>query len=266
MTSLQIIAGAAGVHFEDQLASEKKCGHMGGKVLVPTKQFIKTLNAARLAADTLNVPTVIIARTDANAATMVTSDIDPRDKPFLTGKRSPEGFFYSNAGLDQAIARALSYAPYCDMLWCETARPNIHEARRFAEAVHAKFPGKPLAYNCSPSFNWRAYLSEKECFEFQREIAKFGYRFQFITLAGFHSLNFGMFKLAKEYIKRGMAGYADLQQEEFKMESEGFTAHKHQREVGTGYFDKVSVAVAGGTSSLTALTGSTEEQQFKSKL
>lgn len=261
-----ILAGAAGVHFEDQLASEKKCGHLGGKVLVPTNQFIKTLNAARLAADILNVPAVIIARTDANAAAMVTSDIDPRDRPFLTGKRSPEGFFYSKAGLDQAIARALSYAPYCDLLWCETAKPDLNEARRFAEAVHAKFPGKPLAYNCSPSFNWRAHLSEKECFEFQREIAKFGYRFQFVTLAGFHSLNHGMFKLAKEYKNRGMAAYSELQQDEFKMESEGFTAHKHQREVGTGYFDKVSVAVGGGSSSLTALTGSTEEQQFKSKL
>ena len=262
----KIFAGAAGVHFEDQLASAKKCGHLGGKVLVPTRQFIKTLNAARLAADVLDVPTVIIARTDANAAAMVTSDIDPRDQPFLTGKRSPEGFFYSKPGLDQAIARALSYAPYCDMLWCETSKPDLNEARRFAAAVHAKFPGKPLAYNCSPSFNWRSHLSETECFEFQREIAKCGYRFQFVTLAGFHSLNHGMFKLARDYKHRGMAAYAELQQDEFRLESQGFTAHKHQREVGTGYFDKISVAVGGGSSSLTALTGSTEEQQFKSKL
>ena len=262
----QILAGAAGVHFEDQLASAKKCGHMGGKVLVPTCQFIKTLNAARLASDILGVPTIIIGRTDANAAGMVTSDIDPRDKPFLTGKRSPEGFYYSRNGLDQAIARALAYAPYCDLLWCETSKPDVKEARRFAEAVHAKYPGKPLAYNCSPSFNWKAHLSEQECFEFQREIAKAGYRFQFVTLAGFHSLNHAMFKLAKGYKARGMAAYAELQQDEFRLEPEGFTAHKHQREVGTGYFDKVSVAVGGGASSLTALTGSTEEEQFKSKL
>ncbi len=263
---LQIYAGAAGVHFEDQLASAKKCGHMGGKVLVPTSQFIKTLNAARLASDILGTTTIIVGRTDANAAGMVTSDIDDRDKPFLTGERSPEGFFYAKAGLDQAIARALAYAPYCDLLWCETSKPNLEEARKFAKAVHAKYPGKPLAYNCSPSFNWKACLSDSECYNFQRELGKLGYRFQFVTLAGFHSLNHAMFKLAKDYKKRGMAAYADVQEDEFNLESEGFTAHKHQREVGTGYFDKVSLAVGGGVSSLTALTGSTEEEQFKSKL
>eukprot|EP00794_Sanderia_malayensis_P013995 gene13995-15453_t len=261
-----IIAGAAGVHFEDQLASAKKCGHMGGKVLVPTCQYIKSLNAARLAADILGTTTIIVGRTDANAAGMVTSDIDDRDKPFLTGERSPEGFFYSKAGLDQAINRALSYAPYCDLVWCETSKPNLAEAKKFADAVHAKFPGKPLAYNCSPSFNWKAYLSEEECFNFQKELGKLGYRFQFVTLAGFHSLNHAMFKLARDYKARGMAGYAEVQEDEFKLESQGFTCHKHQREVGTGYFDKVSLAVGGGVSSLTALTGSTEEEQFKSKL
>ena len=239
---------------------------MGGKVLVPTSQFIKTLNAARLASDILGTAAVIIARTDANAAGMITSDIDPRDHRFLTGKRSPEGFFHAKAGLDQAIARAISYAPYADLVWCETSKPNLAEARKFAQAVHSVYPNKPLAYNCSPSFNWKAYLSESECYNFQKELGKIGYRFQFVTLAGFHSSNHAIFKLSSEYKKRGMAAFAEIQADEFRLESEGFTAHKHQREVGTGYFDKISLAVGGGTSSLTALTGSTEEEQFHSKL
>lgn len=263
--SVQIVAGAAAVHFEDQLASEKKCGHMGGKVLVPTQQFIKVLNAARLAADTLGVPTIIVGRTDANAAALVTSDIDPNDRPFLTGERTPEGFFRAKAGLDQAIARALAYAPYCDMLWCETGKPNLEEARRFAHAIHARYPGKPLAYNCSPSFNWKANLSDREIAVFQRELGKLGYRFQFITLAGFHSINHAMFKLAHDYKDRGMAAYTKIQEDEFAMAKDGFTAHKHQREVGTGYFDKIAMAISGGTTSTAALTGSTEEEQFSQR-
>ena len=236
-------------------------------MLVPTCQFIKTLNAARLASDVMGVPTIIIGRTDANAAALVTSDIDPRDKPFLTGERTPEGFYRAKAGLDQAIARAISYAPYCDVIWCETAKPNIEEARRFAQSVHAKYPGKPLAYNCSPSFNWRANLSDAEIAIFQKELGKLGYRFQFVTLAGFHVLNQAMFKLARDYRDNGMAAYVKVQKDEFEMEKDGFTAHKHQREVGTGYFDQISLAVSGGISSVTALTGSTEEEQFnKSKL
>ena len=238
---------------------------MGGKVLVPTQQFIKVLNAARLAADTLDVPTIIVGRTDANAAALVTSDIDPRDKPFLTGERTPEGFFRSRAGLDQAITRALAYAPYCDVLWCETGKPNLQEARRFAQAVHARYPGKPLAYNCSPSFNWKANLSDQEIAVFQKELGKLGYRFQFITLAGFHSLNHAMFKLALDYKTNGMSAYTKIQEDEFAMAKEGFTAHKHQREVGTGYFDKLGQAIAGGVTSTAALKGSTEEEQFSQR-
>ena len=253
------------MHFEDQLASEKKCGHMGGKVLVPTQQFIKVLNAARLAADVLDVPLVIVGRTDANAAALVTSDIDPYDQPFLTGQRTPEGFFRTRAGLDQAIARGLAYAPYCDVVWCETGKPNLEEARRFATAIHARYPGKPLAYNCSPSFNWKANLSDAEIAVFQRELGKMGYRFQFVTLAGFHSLNHAMFKLARDYRDNGMSAYTKVQEDEFRQSKNGFTAHKHQREVGTGYFDQVSMAISGGQSSTTALKGSTEEEQFTQK-
>ncbi|XP_028400314.1 uncharacterized protein LOC114523551 [Dendronephthya gigantea] len=261
-----IKAGAAGIHLEDQLASEKKCGHMGGKVLVPTQQFIRLLNAARLAADVMGTTTVIVGRTDANSAGLVTSDIDPRDKPFLTGARTPEGFFRSRAGLDQAIARALAYAPYCDVLWCETSKPNIEEARRFAQAVHAKFPGKPLAYNCSPSFNWKANLNDHEIAVFQKELGRLGYRFQFVTLAGFHSLNHAMFKLARDYRDNGMTAYTKIQEDEFSQAKFGFTAHKHQREVGVSYYDAIAMAVSGGSSSVTALKGSTEDEQFKHKL
>lgn len=262
ITKSMILAGAAGVHFEDQLASEKKCGHMGGKVLLPTQQFIKVLNAARFATDVMGVPTVIIGRTDAESAALVTSDIDPRDQPFLTGERTAEGFYRSTAGLQQAIARGLSYAPYCDIIWCETGKPNLDEAYMFADGIHSMFPGKPLAYNCSPSFNWKANLSDKEIAEFQKELGKMGYRYQFITLAGFHSLNHAMFKLARDYRDHGMSAYTKIQEDEFAQAQLGFTAHKHQREVGTGYFDQVSMAVSGGTSSTTALEGSTETEQF----
>ena len=261
----QIAAGASAVHFEDQLASEKKCSHMGGKVLVPTQQFIKVLNAARLAGDVLDIPIVIVGRTDAYAAALVTSDIDPYDRPFLTGERTPEGFFCAKAGFDQAIARAIAYAPYCDVLWCETKKPNLEEARRFAEAIHARYPGKILAYNCSPSFNWKANLSDAEIAVFQEEIGKLGYRFQFVTLPGFHSLNHAMFKLARDYRDNGMAAYTKIQEDEFEEAKNGFTAHRHQREVGTGYFDRVSLAINGGTSSITAMKGSTEEEQFTQK-
>jgi isocitrate lyase len=257
-----IEAGAAGVHFEDQLASEKKCGHMGGKVLIPTQQAIRNLVAARLAADVMGVPTILIARTDANAANMVTSDIDPRDREFITGERTPEGFFRTRAGLDQAIARGLAYAPYADLIWCETSEPNLDEARKFAEAIHAKYPGKMLAYNCSPSFNWKKKLDDDTIARFQKELGKMGYKFQFVTLAGFHALNYSMFELARGYKERGMAAYAELQQAEFAAEKYGYTATKHQREVGTGYFDEVSLVITGGTSSTTALKGSTEEEQF----
>lgn len=260
-----IKAGAAGIHLEDQLASEKKCGHMGGKVLVPTQQFIRLLNAARLAADVLGTTTVIVGRTDANSAGLVTSDIDPRDKPFLTGERTPEGFFRCRAGLDQAIARALAYAPYCDVLWCETGKPNLEEARRFAQAVHARFPGKPLAYNCSPSFNWKANLNDREINIFQKELGKLGFRFQFVTLAGFHSLNHAMFKLARDYRDNGMTAYTKIQEDEFALAKFGFTAHKHQREVGVSYYDAIAMAVSGGNSSVTALKGSTEDEQFKTQ-
>jgi len=257
-----IEAGAAGVHFEDQLASEKKCGHLGGKVLVPTSQFIKTLTAARLAADVLEVPTLVIARTDADAAKMLTSDVDPYDHPFLTGERSAEGFHHVKNGLDQAISRGLAYAPYADLVWCETSKPDLEEARMFAEAIHEVHPNKLLAYNCSPSFNWKQNLSDAEIAKFQRELAAMGYKFQFVTLAGFHSLNFGMFDLARRYKEAGMAAYSTLQEAEFASESNGYTATKHQREVGTGYFDAVKNAIDGGKSSTLALKGSTEEAQF----
>ena len=257
-----IEAGAAGVHFEDQLASEKKCGHMGGKVLIPTAQAVRNLISARLAADVMGVPTVLVARTDANGANLITSDIDPADHEFLTGERTMEGFYRVRAGLDQAIARGLSYAPHADVIWCETSEPNIEEARRFAEAIHAEHPGKLLAYNCSPSFNWKAKLSEEDIATFQKQLGEMGYKFQFITLAGFHALNYSMFELAHEYRERGMAAYSELQQAEFAAEKYGYTATKHQREVGAGYFDEVAQVIAGGTASTTALTGSTEEAQF----
>ncbi|UTR16491.1 isocitrate lyase [Salipaludibacillus sp. LMS25] len=258
-----IEAGAAGVHFEDQLSSEKKCGHLGGKVLLPTQTAVRNLIAARLAADVMDVSTVLIARTDANAADLITSDVDDYDAPFLTGERTAEGFYKTKAGLDQAIARGLAYAPYADLLWCETAEPNIDEARRFAEAIHEKYPGKLLAYNCSPSFNWKAKLDDASIEDFQKELSDMGYKFQFVTLAGFHALNHGMFELARHYKTRGMAAYSDLQQAEFASERHGYTATRHQREVGTSYFDDVAQVVTGGTSSTTALKGSTESEQFQ---
>ncbi|WP_429708275.1 isocitrate lyase [Bacillus rhizoplanae] len=257
-----IEAGSAGVHFEDQLSSEKKCGHLGGKVLLPTQTAVRNLVSARLAADVMGVPTLIIARTDADAADLITSDIDPVDKSFITGERTPEGFFRTKAGLDQAIARGLAYAPYADLVWCETSEPNLEDAKRFAEAIHEKFPGKLLAYNCSPSFNWKKKLDDKTIANFQKEIASYGYKFQFVTLAGFHSLNYGMFELARGYKERGMAAYSELQQAEFAAEQHGYSATRHQREVGTGYFDEVAQVITGGTSSTTALKGSTEEEQF----
>jgi isocitrate lyase len=258
-----IAAGAAGVHFEDQLASEKKCGHLGGKVLVPTSQFIRTLVAARLAADVCGVPTVLVARTDALSATLLTSDVDDRDREFVTGERTPEGFFHVRSGIEAPIARALAYAPYADVLWCETSTPDMEEARRFAEAVHERFPGKLLAYNCSPSFNWRKHLSDADIARFQRELGAMGYRFQFITLAGFHALNASMFELARGYSAEGMTAYVRLQEHEFALEEDGYTATRHQREVGAGYFDAVAEAVAaGGECSTLALKGSTEEAQF----
>ena len=262
LTKALIEAGAAGVHFEDQLSSEKKCGHMGGKVLVPTSQFIQTLVAARLAADVLGVPTLVIARTDAQDARLLTSDIDPYDEPFLTGERTPEGFFRISGGQDVAIARALAYAPYVDLVWCETSTPDLIEARRFAESVHERYPGKALAYNCSPSFNWRRNLDGTTIRKFQTELGAMGYRFQFVTLAGFHALNHSMFELALGYRDEGMQAYSELQEREFASEEHGYTASKHQREVGTGYFDAVKQVVTGGTSSTTALSGSTEETQF----
>jgi isocitrate/methylisocitrate lyase len=257
-----IEAGAAGVHFEDQLASEKKCGHMGGKVLIPTQSAIKHLVAARFAADVMGVPTLLIARTDANGAHLITSDIDPTDHRFLTAERTPEGFYHMHGGLNAAIARGLSYAPYCDLIWCETSEPNLKEAERFAKTIHEKFPGKWLAYNCSPSFNWKKKLDPETIASFQKRLAAMGYVFQFVTLAGFHALNHSMFQLALGYKERGMAAYSQLQEAEFAMESSGYTATKHQREVGTGYFDEVAQAIAGGMSSTTALKGSTEEAQF----
>ncbi len=259
-----IEAGAAGVHFEDQLSSEKKCGHLGGKVLLPTQTAVRNLISARLAADVMGTPTLVIARTDANAADLITSDVDPTDAPFITGERTPEGFFRTKAGLDQAIARGLAYAPYADLIWCETSEPSLEEAQRFAEAIHEQFPGKLLAYNCSPSFNWKKKLDDETIEKFQRELGKMGYKFQFVTLAGFHALNHSMFELARGYRDHGMAAYSKLQQAEFDSEQYGYTATRHQREVGTGYFDQVAMTITGGTSSTTALKGSTEEEQFSS--
>ncbi|HEY5294289.1 MAG TPA: isocitrate lyase [Gaiellaceae bacterium] len=256
-----IEAGAGGVHFEDQLAAEKKCGHLGGKVLVPTSQFIRTLTAARLAADVLNIPTVLVARTDALSATLLTTDVDAYDAPFISGKRTSEGFYEVQDGLDAAIARSLAYAPYADMLWFETSTPDLGEAKEYAEAIHERHPGKLLAYNCSPSFNWRQALSDAQIAGFQQQLGEWGYRFQFITLAGFHSLNAGMFELARGYREHGMTAYVELQEREFAMEPEGYTATKHQREVGAGYFDKVMQTVSKDSSTL-ALRGSTEEKQF----
>src|SRR5579859_6140704 len=257
-----IEAGAAGVHFEDQLASEKKCGHMGGKVLIPTQSAVKNLTAARLAADVMDVPTILVARTDANGAKLITSDIDPYDHAFLTGERTSEGFFRIKSGIETAISRGLAYAPYADLIWCETSEPSIEEARRFAEAIHERFPGKLLAYNCSPSFNWRKKLDAGTIATFQQQLGDMGYKFQFVTLAGFHALNLSMFELANGYRNRGMAAYSELQEREFALEATGYTATKHQREVGTGYFDEVAQVISGGQSSTTALTGSTEEEQF----
>ena len=257
-----IEAGAAAVHYEDQLASEKKCGHLGGKVLVPASSFIRTLTAARLAADICNVPTVLIARTDACSATLLTSDIDERDQPFLTGERTSEGFYMIRNGIELAIARAIAYAPYADLLWMETSTPDIEEARRFADGVHAKYPGKMLAYNCSPSFNWAKKLSADEIANFRDELASLGYKFQFVTLAGFHALNYSMYELARTYRDEGMAAYSRLQQAEFAAEKDGYTATKHQHEVGTGYFDEVTKVVSQGQASTTALDRSTEAAQF----
>jgi isocitrate lyase len=257
-----IEAGAAAVHLEDQLASEKKCGHMGGKVLVPTRNALTHLTAARLAADVCNVPTVIIARTDANGASLLTSDVDERDREFLTGERTAEGFHRVRAGIHQAIARGISYAPLADMIWCETSEPNVAEAKKFAEQVRTKFPDKLLAYNCSPSFNWKKKLDSATIAKFQRELGAMGYKFQFVTLAGFHALNYSMFNLARGYKDRGMAAYSELQEAEFAAEPQGYTATKHQHEVGTGYFDDVAQVICGGESSTTALTGSTEQEQF----
>lgn len=258
-----IEAGAAGVHFEDQLAAEKKCGHLGGKVLVPTQQFEQVLTAARLAADVAGVPTFLIARTDADSAKLLTSDIDPRDRKFITEQeRTSEGFYRVDAGLDLAIDRSLSYAPYADLLWFETSTPNLEQAQEFADAIHEKFPGKMLAYNCSPSFNWRAHLTDDEIASFQREIGAMGYKFQFVTLAGFHALNYSMFDLAQGYRERGMEAYSELQQAEFDAESRGYTATKHQREVGTGYFDEVKNVITAGKASTGAMEGSTESAQF----
>ncbi|WP_027467951.1 isocitrate lyase [Deefgea rivuli] len=257
-----IEAGAAGVHFEDQLASVKKCGHMGGKVLVPTREAIEKLVAARLAADVMGVPTIIVARTDAEAADLLTSDVDDNDKPFCTGERTMEGFYKTYPGLDQAISRGLAYAPYADLVWCETGKPDLEYARKFAEAIHAKFPGKMLAYNCSPSFNWKKNLDDATIAKFQKELGAMGYKFQFITLAGFHALNYGMFNLAHGYARNGMSAFVELQEAEFAAADRGFTAVKHQREVGTGYFDQVTQVIQQGKSSTTALTGSTEAEQF----
>ncbi len=255
-------AGAAGVHFEDQLASEKKCGHLGGKVLVPTKQFVQTLVAARLAADVCDTPTVLIARTDANSAQLLTSDIDESDHRFITGERTNEGFFRITGGIDMAIARGLAYAPYADLIWCETGKPDLDEARKFADAMHKHFPGKLLAYNCSPSFNWKKHLDDATIAKFQKELGKMGYKFQFVTLAGFHALNHSMFQLAKGYRETGMTAYSSLQQAEFGAEVDGYTATRHQREVGTGYFDSVRNAISQGQSSTGALADSTEAEQF----
>lgn len=264
-----IESGAAGVHFEDQLASEKKCGHLGGKVLVPTRTFIRTLNAARLAADIAKTDTIVMARTDAHSATLITSDIDDCDARFISGERTAEGFYRLKQGnhhsVEHAIARALSYAPYCDMLWWETSTPDLYEAREFASEIHGKYPGKLLAYNCSPSFNWRSKLDARSIETFQEQLGEMGYKFQFVTLAGFHALNLSMFELAKAYSHRGMAAYSEMQEREFAAVSHGFTAVRHQREVGTGYFDAVSLAISSGGSSTTAMAGSTEEEQFRQR-
>ena len=257
-----IEAGAAGVHFEDQLSSEKKCGHLGGKVLLPTQQFERTLISARLAADVMDTPTVLIARTDAESAKLITSDVDERDRPFLTGERTPEGFFELKGGVECAIARGLAYAPYADLIWCETSTPDLDQARKFAEAIHAEFPNKMLSYNCSPSFNWKKNLDDATIAKFQRELGAMGYKFQFVTLAGFHSLNMGMFDLAGEYSREGMAAYSRLQEKEFAAEASGYTATRHQREVGTGYFDEVSKVITAGKASTLALSESTEAAQF----
>ncbi|MFO0727319.1 MAG: isocitrate lyase [Myxococcota bacterium] len=257
-----IEAGAAGVHFEDQLSSEKKCGHLGGKVLVPTSQFIRTLVAARLAADVLEVPTLLVARTDADAAKLLTSDIDPRDRAFTTGERTPEGFFSVRAGVESAIARGVAYAPYADLVWCETSKPDLHEAKQFAEGVRKHFPNKMMAYNCSPSFNWKKHLDAGTIAKFQRELGAMGYKFQFVTLAGFHTLNFSMFELAHGYAKEGMTAYSRLQEDEFAAEAHGYSATRHQREVGTGYFDEVAQVISGGLASTLAMDGSTEKAQF----
>ncbi|MBK6324824.1 MAG: isocitrate lyase [Chloroflexi bacterium] len=263
LTKSFIEAGAAAVHFEDQLSSAKKCGHMGGKVLVPTREAVQKLIAARLAADVMGVPTLIVARTDADAANLITSDIDDNDKPFITGERSIEGYYYTQAGLDQAIARGLAYAPYADIVWCETSHPDLDQARQFADAIHAKFPGKMLAYNCSPSFNWQLNLDEETIANFQKDLGEMGYAFQFVTLAGFHNLNAGMFELSLGYRDEGMAAYARFQQKEFEMQKEhGFRAIKHQSFVGAGYFDEVQMVISHGESSTVALKGSTEEEQF----
>jgi isocitrate lyase len=258
-----IEAGAAGVHFEDQLASAKKCGHMGGKVLVPTQEAVQKLVAARLAADILAVPTLLVARTDAEAANLLTSDVDPRDRHFCTGERTAEGFYRVRNGLEQAIARGLAYAPYADLVWCETGKPDLAFAKAFAEGIRREHPEKLLAYNCSPSFNWKKHLDDETVAKFQRELGAMGYKFQFITLAGFHALNYSMFHLARGYRERGMSAYVELQEAEFAEEQAGYTATKHQREVGTGYFDEVTNVISGGASSLTALSGSTEEEQFE---
>ena len=258
-----IRAGAAGVHFEDQLASVKKCGHMGGKVLVPTQEAVQKLTAARLAADVMGVPTIILARTDAEAADLITSDVDDNDKPFLTGERTAEGFYKTYPGLEQSISRGLAYAPYADMVWCETGKPDLEFARQFAEAIRAKFPGKLLAYNCSPSFNWKKNLDDATIAKFQRELGAMGYKYQFITLAGIHNMWYHMFDLAQDYAKRGMTAYVEkVQEPEFAARDRGYTFVSHQQEVGTGYFDDVTTVIQGGASSVTALTGSTEEEQF----
>ncbi len=258
-----IEAGAAAVHFEDQLSSAKKCGHLGGKVVVPIREFVQKLVAARLAADVMDVPTLLIARTDADSARLLLSDVDPRDEPFLTGGRTEEGFFHYRGGLDAAIARGLAYAPYADLIWCETSTPNLEQARHFADAIHAVYPGKLLAYNCSPSFHWKKHLGGREIAEFQKRLGELGYRYQFVTLAGFHSLNVGMFELAREYARTGMSAYVRLQEREFALaESEGYSAVRHQRFVGTGYFDAVQSIIGGGRSATEALAGSTENEQF----
>lgn len=257
-----IAAGAAGVHFEDQLSSAKKCGHMGGKVLLPTRESVQKLVAARLAADVCNVPTILVARTDSLGAALLTSDVDPADRRFVTGERTVEGFYHVRCGMEQAVSRGLAYAPYCDLVWFETGKPDLEEAREFAAAIHEQFPGKMLAYNCSPSFNWKSNLDDDTIARFQQSLGEMGYKYQFITLAGFHALNYSMFDLAARYRDEGMSAYVELQEREFASEHRGYTAHKHQREVGAGYFDAVTRAITGGNSSITALAGSTEEEQF----